>query len=269
VVIVVFVGSFLLYLTPACRNNEVFSNIALALFTSLLATIFSVTAEIYVDYKSMQKDEFLEDIHTFGIAKLDLNKRQLLEELLEHSDKEIWVSGYRLILTNQIKNNIVEAIKRGAGVTTVACPPWSEGFQLVYGNNEKVIDNYYAVFYAIYETMKAEKLGEEHFKVYFSNKPLFSDTYKVDQTLVTGPYLHNKDKEYKRIMAKDFFSYILVRESPLYLLVRDEYVTLRDEAQEELNWELFAAAYRLMEESDWNEREKIEHFREACVTRTL
>lgn len=100
------------------------------------------------------------------------------------------------------------------------------------------------------------------------NKPLFSDTYKVDQTIVTGPYLHNKDKKYKRIMAKDFFSYILVRESPLYGLIKSEYETLRDEAEEELNWQKFAEVYQLMEASDWNEREKIEHFKGACEKRT-
>lgn len=137
---VIFVVSFLVYLIPECRNNEVFSNIALALFTSLLATIFSVGAELYVEYKSMEKDVFLEDIHTFGIANLNLDKRKLLENLLEDADKEIWISGYRLILTNQIKNNIVAAVNRGATVTTVACPPWSEAFKMVYGSNEKFFE---------------------------------------------------------------------------------------------------------------------------------
>ena len=33
---------------------------------------------------------------------------------------------------------------------------------------------------------------------------LFSDTYKVDQHLITGPYLHNKTIFDGRITANDF-----------------------------------------------------------------
>lgn len=267
VLIIVFVISLLAYLHPACHNNEVLANIALALFTSLLATIFAMIAEIYVSYKSMQKDQFLEDIHVFGIDNLNLNKGELLKELLQQCDKEIWISGYRLILTNNIKADIVAAIKRGATVTTVVCPPWSQAFELVYGTNEKIIDNYFSVFYAIYEAMKECGYQESNYKVYFVNKPIFSDTYKVDQNLVTGPYLHNKDKEYKRIMAKDFFSYTLIKESPLYCLIKGEYETLLEEAQEELDWGKFIEAYKQMYESDFNEHDKVECFRNACVAR--
>lgn len=266
VLVIIFVVSMVLYMTPFCRDNDILANIALACFTSLLATILAMTAEIYVQYKSMEKDQFLEDIHAFGIQNLNLDKAKLLKELLKDCDKEIWISGYRLILTKNLKSDIVEAVKRGASVTVVVCPPWSKSFELVYGTNEKVMDNYYAVFYAIYETMRDLELPEENYKVYFIDKPIFSDTYKVDRNLVTGPYLHNKDKEYKKIMARDFFSYILVVESKLYHLVYDEYITLRDEAQEELDWQMFADVYKEMMENDYNEYDKIECFRKACIT---
>lgn len=266
VLILIFVISIFAYLHPSCRNNDVLANIALALFTSLLATIFAMIAEIYVSYKSSEKDKFLEDIHVFGIEYLNLNKTELLKKLLKDSDRDIWISGYRLILTNNIKKDIAEAVKRGANVTTVICPPWSKAFELVYGANEKVVDNYYSVFHAIYEAVEERGGQVEKHKVYIVNKPIFSDTYKIDQTIVTGPYLHNRDKEYKRIMAKDFFSYVLVRESPLYQLIKNEYETLLEEAYGVLDWEKFEQVYKHVEKNDFNEREKIQCLEEAFIS---
>lgn len=272
VVLVILIGIFLIslfaYLQPELREDEVLSNIALALFTSLLATIFAMSAEIYVTYKNALREKIFEDIHVFGIGSLNFQKDELLKKMLQMCDKEIWISGYRLILTNNIKADIANAIKRGASVKIVVCPPWSKAFQLVYGTHEKVIDNYYTVFHAIYEVVKEYELKNSDYRVYFIEKPIFSDTYKVDQNLVTGPYLHNKDKEYNRLMAKDFFSYILVHESPLYCLVKEEYMTLMEEAEEELDWIKFDAAYKEMYQNDYNEYEKTECLRKACIQRT-
>lgn len=257
---VIFVASIILYIMPVCRENDVVANIALACFTSLLATIFAMTAEIVVQFRTHENDLFLEDIHTFGIAKLNINKEELLRELLHNCDKTIWISGYRLILTNRLKSDIAKAIDRGAKVTALLCPPWCEGFRLVYGKNEKVMDNYFEVFHAISCAEKSTK----DYHVFFTDKPLFSDTYKVDLHLVTGPYMHNKDKEFHHIMAKDFFSYNLVRKSKLYDLIENEYVDLCSEATKVLNWEKFDKAYETLCVSDLREEEKINLFLEAC-----
>ena len=54
-------------------------------------------------------------------------------------------------------------------------------------------------------------LGEcvEHYglqlEVRLSEKPVFNDTYKVDDRFITGPYLNCLDQKYHRITAKDFF----------------------------------------------------------------
>ena len=218
-------------------------------------------AELYVQYKTHENDQFLEDIHIFGIANLNNDKESLLREFLADCDKTIWISGYRLIMTNHLKSDIAQAVKRGAVVTTLVCPPWCEGFQLVYGKNEKVMDNYFEVFHAI-SAARTDK--SKDFPVLFTKKPLFSDTYKVDQRLVTGPYMHNKDDEYHRIMAKDFFSYNLVKKSKLYDLVESEYRVLCAESYLKLNWDRFDEAYRQYCESDWREEEKIKAFQDAC-----
>ncbi len=257
----VFATSIIVYFQPALHGNELISEVALAFFTSLLATIFAMCAELYVQYKTHENDQFLEDIHIFGIANLNNDKESLLREFLADCDKTIWISGYRLIMTNHLKSDIAQAVKRGAVVTTLVCPPWCEGFQLVYGKNEKVMDNYFEVFHAI-SAARTDK--SKDFPVLFTKKPLFSDTYKVDQRLVTGPYMHNKDDEYHRIMAKDFFSYNLVKKSKLYDLVESEYRVLCAESYLKLNWDRFDEAYRQYCESDWREEEKIKAFQDAC-----
>ncbi len=261
-VFVIFIASLILYFQPFCQDSPVWSNIALALFTSLLATIFAMCAEIIVQYKTHENDAFLEDIHTFGIANLNIDKEELLKDLLQECDRTIWISGYRLILTKKIKGDIAKAIERGAEVTALLCPPWSQGFKLVYGENEKVMDNYFEVFHAI---RKAGK-GRRTYNIFFTDKPLFSDTYKIDQKLVTGPYMHNRDEEYHHIMAKDFFSYNLVKNSKLYNLIEDEYLNLCEESVLMLDWDKFAKAYEDWNSGDYREEEKRKILRDACVT---
>lgn len=269
IVIVLFwivVLSIVLYLVPGIRHDAVLGNILMAVFTSFLATIMSLIAEVYVKFKDNERDQFLEDIHTFGIDNLNKNKEDVLKELLKDSDNMIWISGYRLIMTNRIKADIAEAIRRGAEVRAILCPPWSEAFHMVYGTNAKVADNYYQVLYSIYKAK--EGMENRDYKIYFINKPLFSDTYRVDQNLVTGPYMHNKDGEYKRLMAKDFFSYNLVKKSRLYELVESEFLTLCNEAGYELDWEKFAKAYEEQESKDLNDEQKCRLLQDACIPRT-
>ena len=112
-------------------------------------------------------------------------------------------------------------------------------------------------------------MENKEYSIYFTDKPLFSDTYKVDQNLVTGPYMHNRDGEYKRLMAKDFFSYNLVKKSRLYELVESEFLTLCEEATHELDWEKFARAYEEQETKDLNDEQKCRLLQEACVPRVI
>lgn len=262
----IFVISIGVYLNPDWRSNEVISNVALAFITSLLATIFAMVAEIYVKYKSHVNDVFLEDIHSFGIEKLTADKKVYMKELLEDCHETIWISGYRLIMTNQLSGDIKKAIQRGASATAVLCPPWTESFKLVYGENEKVADNYFNVFESIYNATVHAKLDLNNYQIFFIDKPLFSDTYKVDQNLITGPYMHNKDEQNKRVTANDFFSYNLVKKRPLYNMVEKEFKTLCGEATSVLDWNKFKAVYDSYIAQDWNEAEKIENLKSALIT---
>lgn len=265
VLIVITVISVAIYMIPSFRENDVVANISLAVFTSLLASIVAISAELYVQFKSCEKDEFLQDIHTFGIENLNKNKEEALRELLKECDKEIWISGYRLIMTEALKEDIAKVIvEHGVRVKLLACPPWEQAYELVYGN-DKVMDNYFKLFH---ELCKAEKeYGQEKLvEIRFVRKPIFSDTYKIDQKLISGPYMHNKDSDNNKITAKDFFSYNLVKKSPLYDLIESEFLALWDEAETILDTREFENIYELYVKQDYNEKEKKELLRGILVS---
>ena len=264
IMLAVFVLSLVAYQVPAWRENEVIANILLALFTSLLVTVFTMLTDIIVSYNKHRNDQVLEDIYQFGIQTMHKDKKEALQKLLSECDKRIWISGYRLILTRAIKADIRSAILRGATVTSVVCPPWSEAFKMVYGENEKVMDNYLEVFFTINEARKELKLSEDKFQIVFVDKPIFNDTYRVDMNLITGPYMHNYDAEFNRLMAKDFFSYNIVRQSKLYKLMYEEYQTLYCEAKWQLEWEKFDEVYEKIRKGDYREVEKAELLLGAC-----
>ena len=262
---VIFVLSLVAYQIPSLRKNEIVSNILIALFTSLLVTVFTMITDIIVCYHSHKNEKFLEGLREFGIDNLHQNKKEALQILLAECDSMIWISGYRLILTCDIKKEIYDSIIRGADLKAVICPPWSQAFKMVYGENEKVLDNYLQVFYTINKARVESGKNKEQMEVVFIDKPLFSDTYRVDQNIITGPYMHNRDSEYHRLMAKDFFSYNIVRQSQLYSLVSDEYNTIYEEAKWKLDWDLFEKIYKEIEEGDKREIEKMEALKSACI----
>ncbi|WP_028538410.1 hypothetical protein [Paenibacillus sp. J14] len=256
-------GSILIYVSPL-RESRFVPELALACATSLLASIFQLVSDIYVKYKNLENDKLLEGIHEFGINDLHFNKQQLLEHLLKSCDREVWVSGYRLILTSKIAPSLSQAIRQGANLKLLISPPWMDGFKLVYGENDRVIDNYCKVFSAIAKACReAGRPVEEVCEVRFTQKPLFSDTYKVDLHIVTGPYMHNRDEDDHRITANDFFTYNLIKKSRLYNLVENEYMTLWEEADSVLVWEAYAKASEQIRIQDLREKEKIELMQEA------
>lgn len=256
-------GSILIYVSPL-RESRFVPELALACATSLLASIFQLVSDIYVKYKNLENDKLLEGIHEFGINDLHFNKQQLLEHLLKSCDREVWVSGYRLILTSKIAPSLSQAIRQGANLKLLISPPWMDGFPLVYGENERVIDNYCKVFSAIAKACReANRPVEQVCEVRFTKKPLFSDTYKVDLHIVTGPYMHNRDEDDHRITANDFFTYNLIKKSRLYHLVENEYMTVWEEADSVLVWEEYAKASEQIRIQDLREKEKIELMQEA------
>ncbi len=265
ILLLVFLISFIAYQFDAVRTAPVASELVIALFTSLLVSIITLVVDIIVEFNRHKADAYLESIREFGIGNLFINKEYILRDLLSDCDNKIWISGYRLILTKNIKNDIYEAIIRGADFYGLICPPWTEAFGMVYGKREKVIDNYLAVFYQVNKARKELGDSARRIKIVFVNKPIFSDTYRVDQRLITGPYMHNKDEENHALTAKDFFSYDLVRKSQLSDLIDAEYRTLYKEAEWELDLDKFDEVYKSIQDGDFCEADKIDLFKSACI----
>lgn len=213
-------------------------------------------------YKSHKNDQFLEGVQEFGIHNLHFDKQKLLQDLLVDCDKEVWISGYRLILTSKITDSLVHAIQQGASIRMLISPPWHPGFQSVYGEKERAMDHYFKVLQAI---ARASDNVEKICEVRFTSKPLFNDTYKIDMHLVTGPYLHNRDEEHHRITANDFFTYDLIRKSRLYQLIESEYLTIWEEAEERLDWDRYAKAVEEYRTKDLRESEKVALIKNACT----
>lgn len=265
VLAVITILSVVVYLIPSFRANEVVANIAIAVFTSLMASIVAILAEVYVQFKACERDRFLEDIHAFGIVNLNKNKEEALRTLLASCKREVWISGYRLIITEHLKEDVAHAVRTfGAKVKVLACPPWESAYKMIYGD-DKVADNYFKVIHALLaaEEEYADADGRALVEVRFVDKPIFSDTYRIDHRLVSGPYMHNKDKENKKLTAKDFFSYNL-EESPMYHLVDAEFRSLWEEAAAVVDTARFREAYRTYEKEDLTEAGKIELLRSAA-----
>ena len=255
-----------LYAYPSIRANEVLANIILAVFTSLLASIVAILAEFYVQLKSSERDLILEDLHQFGIANLNRNKETTIKELLKECDHEVWISGYRLIMTEHLKDDFAKVVsEHGAHVKLLACPPWEAAYEMVFGN-DKVMDNYFKIIHALRIAEKEyykNHTASNHtslIEVRFVSKPIFSDTYRIDLNLVTGPYMHNINKNNQRIEAKDYFSYNVATKSPLYGYIKDEFELLWDSAANGsgfiLDLEAFDQAYEMYLSNDFNEEQK-------------
>jgi hypothetical protein len=65
-------------------------------------------------------------------------------------------------------------------------------------------------------------------------------------------------------MAKDFFSYNIVRQSKLYQLIFEEYQTLYREAKWQLVWDEFVKVYDTIRTGDYREAEKAKLLKDAC-----
>lgn len=251
-----------LYVSPVFNSISFFNELSLAAATSFLASIFCLFSDVYVQFKNCERDGLLSGLHEFGIQDLHFNKGELISTLLPTCEKTVWISGYRMLLTSRLAPQFRAAMERGAAAKLLLCPPWSCGFQLVYGRNEKVSDWYLTVIHALYEGCGGDPARLE---IRFTHKPFFNDTYRLDDQLITGPYMHNRDPEHRRISANDFFTYDLIRKSRLYELVEAEFLTLWDEAAEKLDLAGFPALWADVQANDYRDAEKIKKIQELCI----
>lgn len=252
-----FIG---IYLFP--QDSTFIPELALAFATSLLASIFCILAELFINYRARQDDKLLEGLQAFGILNLHFDKQTLVTDLLKDCCNDLWISGYRLILTRKITPWITERIRtqKKLQIRVLLCPPWTDSYQHIYGGDDHVMDNYISFLRSVQNAYGSSPV---QCQVHFVEKPLFNDTYKFDKYIVTGPYLHAKISDGGRITANDFFTYEVARKSRLQELMEKEYATLWDESVAVLDWDAFRRICRTYSPS-MTEAEKEELLRSAC-----
>lgn len=248
-------------------DGNLAQELSLAIATSLMASLLCLVSDTFLKIRESKNDKYISTLKSYGIANLQFNKNELLESIIPHCRKEIWISGCRLVMTSKssFRDALVTACMRSRNmhIKLLATPPWSTAYQLIYGD-EDVTLNYLKILQDLLICVENHRLDLE---VRFSEKPLFSDTYKVDNRFVTGPYLHCADENNNRITAKDFFSLdITSPETELYKLFYSDYMTLWKEAATELDIALVAEKLREVKDMEALSRlERTELLMGCCV----
>ena len=232
-----------------------------------MASLLCLASDTFLKIREAKNDSYINTLKGYGISNLQFNKNELLEGIIPNCRKEIWISGFRLVMTAKptFRQALVTACKRSDSlkIKLLAAPPWTDAYKLIYGE-ENVVPNYLVVLKDLVGCM--DKYGTK-VEVAFSKKPLFSDTYKMDNRLVTGPYLHCVDKYSNRITAKDFFSLDITSEdSELYQIFYNDYTTLWDEAYAFLDMKAFADKIKEIEDLNaLTQEEQVKLLIDACV----
>ena len=258
------ITSILLY-ADSWDQGGFLANLWLAMATSLMASVLVLASETFVKYRQHRNDLFLEGITKLGISNLHFDRAGLLSELLDDCDRRFWAVGYRHIVTSSLGSQLEVVADRGVAIRLLIVPPWSTSFELVYGAHERVTENYISIFRRLIHGR--ENGSFEDIEVRFVDQPLFNDTYLVDDVVVTGPYMHNRDRDHGKITANDFFTYELHRSSRLHELVLGEYETLWQIANQQLDWDLFKGKLDELTTRDLTDAERQTILQGACVAR--
>ena len=208
----------------------------LAFATSLLASLLCLVSDTLIKIRDSKNDTFIAKFKDFGITDIHFDKSQVLEKLIPNCRDEIWISGYRLIMTSKVpfRNSLITACKRAKNlkIKILICPPWTEIYKKTYGN-EDTTANYLLVFRDLCECK--EQYGID-LQIRIATHPIFSDTYKVDDRFITGSYLNCTDMYKNAITAKDFFTLdVEGSENKLFKIYYDDYMSIWDDAEEEIN----------------------------------
>ncbi len=249
-------------------DGGILHELSIAFSTSLIASALCLLSETLLKYRESKNDEYINTLKSFGIENLRFHKDELLESAIPSCSHEIWISGYRLIMTSKasFREALCTACRRSRGlkVRVLTVAPWSDTFRYVYGK-EPVADNYIKVLYDLCGCVQEYNTVLE---VRMTEKPLFNDTYKVDSRFITSPYLHCTDPGQQKITAKDFFSLdINDPEKELFGLVEKDYTAVWDTASLQLDISSFWESFSAVDVGVLSDEEKLAHLKRYCIKR--
>ncbi len=239
----------------------------IAISTSLMASFLCLISDTYIKIRESKNDTFISKFKNFGIEDLHFDKSEVLIKLIPQCREELWISGYRLIMTSKpaFREVIIKACKhaKNLNIRLLIIPSWSETYKLTYGEDDSSI-NYLIIFKDLINCFETENINLE---IRFANHPLFNDTYKVDNRFITGSFLNCMDKFNTHITAKDFFTLdIIGQETQLYKLIKDDYLSVWDLAEYQLDNAIFSNKIKKIENFHaLSASERLELIQSCCI----
>ena len=129
VLLFIFTGVFLtLWLFS---KEDIVHELALAIATSLMASLLCLGSDTFLKIRESKNDKYINTLKSYGIGNLQFNKNELLEDLIPRCRNEIWISGYRLVMTGKssFRRALVTACRysRGLSIKLLVAPPLDRG----------------------------------------------------------------------------------------------------------------------------------------------
>ena len=258
---------FFLNMWRLTDGSSIFHEISIAFSTSLFASMLCLASNTILKYRQSKNDEFINALRNFGIENIQFHKDELLEYIIPKCSREIWISGYRLIIT--AKEPFLEALMsacerhKDISIRLLTVAPWSGTYRLVYGE-EDVTDNYIKVLYTLCKCMVNH---HNNLDIRMTEKPIFNDTYKVDDRFVTSSYFHCTDENNIKNTAKDFFSFdINDSQKELYSIIERDYNAIWDRALYRLDCNSFYKEYEKEKDNiyEYTKENKLIWIRKFC-----
>jgi len=186
------------------------------------------------------RDSFYKSIKRYGIKDMHHDKKTVLSNWIKDAEKEIYITGYRLIITFDLLNDLIYALNKSKELTVkiLTCPPWTDTYK-------KIFDDDYSINYLlIFKKLKENILDfDKRISFKYTDKPLFNDTYIVDDHLITSPYVHNKNKTNERlgvITADKFFSLEIIENSSLFNFFKEDFMSVwENKDTKDIDFEIF------------------------------
>lgn len=253
ILVALFLCSLLVYLSI---KKEPVLSLSLSIFTSLLASIICISADLIITYIKNEHDLFVRSMRETGIRRLHFDKLIRLDDLMKSAKEEISFIGYRLILTRELLPSIVSAQKARVSIRLLISPFWGESYNLIYGDSrsERIIDNYKVILDIMCNCPSTSE-------VRFLDVPFFSDTYIIDDIVITSPFLHVLEKNStQKISAKSFYTYEIEPGKPAHGLFKEEFEFLWIKAKSRVCWKSYVKMSVKFRTSDLNYAEQVKLF---------
>jgi len=176
--------------------------------------------------KIYERYSFFRSLKKHGIKNMHHGKQETLSRWIRNAKNEICITGYRLIVTLNLLDDLIFALKKSKGlkVKILTCPPWSDTYMKIFNDDSST--NYLLVLNKLRENIPN---FDKRISIKVTDKPLFNDTYIVDNYLITSPYMHNLVRENEKsslITADEYFSIEVAEGSRLFRFFKEDFISV-------------------------------------------